>query len=103
MYLPFDWLKSYLSERSQYVSLGNTDSNTMNLNITHAVRHGSVFGLLLFLIFINDFRNASSKFKCSLFADDSALTCIFKNSTSEDAIIESLTNELVTHSNERYL
>ena len=35
--VPFDWFKSYESERSQYVS---TDSNIMN--ITHAVPQESV-------------------------------------------------------------
>ena len=50
---------------------------------------------LLFLLFTNYFRDASSKSKYTLFADDSILSCIFENSTSEGAIIESLTNELI--------
>ena len=62
--VPSNWFKSYLSERSQHFYLGNTDSNITN--ITHDVQHGSV---LLFILFVNDFRNASSKFKYSLFAD----------------------------------
>ena len=49
------------------------------MNITHGVPQGSIVGLSLFHIFINDFPNASSKFEYTLFADDSTLTSMFKN------------------------
>ena len=36
--VPFDMFKSYLSERTQYVSIGNTDSHIMN--IIHGIQQG---------------------------------------------------------------
>src|SRR3989442_7413855 len=66
MYL---WLKSYLSDRTQYVSLDGFNSNKLNIN--YGVPQGSVLGPLLFLIYINDIvyiPNLGSKPK--LFADD---------------------------------
>ena len=66
-----EWFTSYLSNRQQFVSINNSDSNT--LHITCGVPQGSVLGPLLFLIYINDFINSSSIFDFHLFADDSNL------------------------------
>ena len=66
-----DWFQSYLTDRQQFVSINNSDSNT--LHITCGVPQGSVLGPLLFLIYINDFINSSSIFDFHLFADDSNL------------------------------
>ena len=74
-----DYFRSYLSDRTQYVCIENELSST--LPITHGVPQGSVLGPILFLLFINDFPHSSIFFKFTLFADDSNLLSIFKNST----------------------
>ena len=63
-----DWFSSYLCDRSQYVSINGVDSEITKLSC--GVPQGSVLGPLLFLIYINDLPNISSKLKFYLFADD---------------------------------
>ena len=63
-------IKSYLTNRYQYVALGNTHSNKQSINC--GVPQGSVLGPLLFLIYINDIANCSKIGKIRIFADDTS-------------------------------
>ena len=66
----YNLLKSYLENRSHFVKLNNSSSSLVN--IVFGVPQGSILGLLLFLIFINDLPDATS-FYVKLFADDTFL------------------------------
>ena len=61
-------IENNLSDRKQFVSLNGVDSNLKNISC--GVPQGSILGPLLFLLYINDLPNISSKLKFFLFADD---------------------------------
>ena len=71
------WLKSYLTDRLQYVSID--DCNSELLKVTCGVPQGSLLGPKLFLMYINDIGNISSILKCILFADDTNICCSGKD------------------------
>ena len=68
------WFKSYLSNRSQFVSIQGFDSKL--IPIIHGVPQGSVLGPLLFLIYINDLHYSINHCSVYHFADDTNLLSI---------------------------
>nr|CAI5817739.1 unnamed protein product [Callosobruchus analis] len=83
-----DWMKNFLSNRSQYVSikqqtkngyLNNTASELLPYDI--GVPQGSILGPMLFILFINDITD-NLDFNLYLFADDATASICEKNTAS---------------------
>ena len=71
------WFKSFFANRTQKVKIGDDFSeNTCNIDIS--TFQGSVLGVLLFIIFINDVHNCTDAF-ADLFADDISTITVAKN------------------------
>ena len=66
-----DWFQSYMTGRSQYVTVNGHVSNF--LPITCGVSQRSVLGPLLFLIYVDDLASVSKVLEFYLFADDSSI------------------------------
>ena len=71
-----NWFKSYLSNRSFLVNLGNNFSQPASVSC--GVPQGSILGPLLLLIYVNDM-SQTVKYHLFLYADDSCLVCQHKD------------------------
>ena len=71
-----DLLSSFLSDRKQRVLLNGQTSEWRY--VTAGVPQGSILGLLLFLVYINDLSGDLSS-KAKLFADHTSLFSVFRN------------------------
>ena len=90
------WITEFLLGRKQRVVIGKAKSEWSN--VSSGVPQGSVLGPLLFLVYINDMPEALNHF-CKLFADDSKLIAIIKNSNYKTMLQED-SNTLANWANE---
>ena len=92
---------SYLQNRKQFTEIEQINSDS--LPITIGVPQGSVLGPLLFIIYINDFSQASQLFNFVMYANDTTLSTSL-NSLSETTLdnksIETIINKEPCNINE---
>lgn len=84
-----NWFKSYLLGRRQKTKVNNLLSDATNVNF--GVPQGSLLGVLLFLIYINDMEKKVVHSKLMLFADDALL---FVSDVSVDEGIDKINSDL---------
>ena len=86
-----NWLRSYLTDRSQRVKFNNTVSNP--ITVTSGVPQGSHIGPILFLIYINDLTSVIKSSKILMFADDVKLYNSF-NSQNGSVLLQNDLNSI---------
>ena len=79
-------LKSYLSNRKQYVQIVNILSSTQYIKT--GIPQGSIVGPLFFIIYINDIVKCTEKINYILYADDTTLNSTIDSFVKEIHIIE---------------
>ena len=77
----YSWFCSYLSYRTQSVSINGTFSS--QLPVTSGVPQGSILGPLLFILFVNDLPDSITSSSPFLFADDTK--CVMTISSPQDS------------------
>lgn len=84
----FNWIQSFLSNRTQQTRIGSSLSAVTKL--TSGVVQGSVIGPLLFVLFINDIaqllQTSSSTCVCKLYADDLKLYSTIETDADYDLL-----------------
>jgi hypothetical protein len=83
-----------LSSRTQKIGIGNNISN--HEPVKQGVSQGSILGLLLFILFINDLPLENIKCNIDMYADDTTLQC---HSNRKSEIERSLNEDLNTINN----
>ena len=86
-----NWVRSFLSSRSQYVNVNNSTSKSVP--VTSGVPQGSVLGPSLFVFFINDLPDVSQS-SLKIFADDTKVYTPINSDEDRDNLQESI-NQLV--------
>ena len=96
--MSLNWFRSYLTDRTQFTKFNGAKSAVTKLTtvefdgvkstvtkLTTGVLQGSILGLLLFIIYMNDINVATNNFKSILYADDMNLVsplCSFRSMDS---------------------
>ena len=88
----YAWIKSYLSNRLQYIQT-DENSRTEFCVVKYEVPQGSILGPLLFLLYVNDLKSASSLLDPIVFADD---TNLFYTHSNIQKLFSTMNEELAS-------
>ena len=91
--MAYEWFKSYLSNREQFVAVNDAQSSTKVMN--YGVPQGSILGPLLFIIYINDLPNISKIARFILYADDANIIVTGNSIHEVMQNVNTLSNDLV--------
>ena len=80
--IAYNLIKNYLTNRQQFVKLGNVKSKLIPMLI--GVPQGSILGPFLFSIYINDLPKSCLKLNCIMYADDTTLYSSLENFDSNN-------------------
>ena len=84
--VPLQRFASYLTNRQQYVQMGNTVSSKQTM--TCGIPQGSSLGQVLFLIYINDLPKCSNALTFRIFADDTNVFVSARNLKDLEEIVK---------------
>ena len=85
----FDWFKTYLTDRKQFVAFYSTFPTSRVVDL--GILQGSNLGPLLFLLYLNDLSRSSKILNLVYFAD---YNTVFLSHPNSDALYVSFTEEL---------
>ena len=88
----YAWIKSYLSDRLQYIQV-DENCRTEYCVVKCGLPQGSILGALLFLLYVNDLKNASSVLDPIMFADD---TNLFYTHSNIQKLFSTMNEELAS-------
>ena len=88
----YNWFANYLAERSQRMKYRGELSS--NLFLHHGVPQGSILGLLLFVLYINDLPQCLSKSQISMYADDTVIYFSCTKSSNIEVTFQSDINKV---------
>ena len=95
--IPLDWFENYLHNRTQFVKIGSSQSNTET--ITCGIPQGSTLGPLLFLLYFNDLPNCSKKLSFRIFADDTNMFFTSDNLLHLESVMKEDLNSVFKYCN----
>ena len=87
-----EWIKSYLSERTQFTVLNGVASDL--LPVTAGIPQGSVLGPTLFTLFTNDLPSAVRSGSLFMYADDTSIFCIGQSADLAIALLNKALQEV---------